>query len=522
MGFLKFGSVKGLSYQHDFQGDIDRLYDQQRYAMEVRRERENKARYYGEMLQQEQATTPYNTQRLESYYDDLSGELADFVINNPNFETDINLQREFQGIAQRFQDNDIIREDMQVSQSYDLMRQAVAEGRMTEKGMAQQMEQYLDYANNGGDPYVFANMAEVNFNEMAIQIASALQPDTSVYDDDGQIKEITRYDDSKVSNLVRSYLSVDENNLAAENAYRNVAGSGLFIDKQDLLETTVKSMLNSKNVHAGWNPLYGLEEKAALQQQMKTADINPVFTSNFTVPLFSDKKKVSANVNHVALTSWNEIGGYFNPWLRTAGDTSAPKVKVRNIDYDPQNPEAAPEFTDLPNFNMGVTATWAGEAFRDNSNNSWIELDVTVALGKDQSDLRDKLSENGWTTKSFVDQGELPAAMQVVRGAKLTSNFMTGRIVVPAIVDNAHVLQYEQQTQTPTIGSKLIPTIPGQVGAFQSQQGYENINTLSKQFDPTGGGWKTMTDPQGNQIEYAETDEREYIIRNGVIESRLK
>ena len=69
MGFLNFGAIKGLSHGHDFQRDIDRLYDRERYAMEVRKERENKARYYGDLLQKQQATTPYNTQRLEGYYD---------------------------------------------------------------------------------------------------------------------------------------------------------------------------------------------------------------------------------------------------------------------------------------------------------------------------------------------------------------------------------------------------------------------------------------------------------------------
>lgn len=477
MPFLNYGSVKGLSHQHDFQKDIDRLYDQQRYATEVRREKEGKARYYGEMLQKQQATTPYNTRRLESYYDELSTELADFVVSNPNFETDINLQREFQGISQRFQDNDIIREDAQVAQAYEELRKQHAAGNMTQGMMEKEMEDYLRYSETGGDPYVFKNFSQVDFIGMSTQIASSLQPEIKSVLVNGQVRTTSVYDPKQINGLVKSFLSVEENALAAEKAYKNVEASGLYDSPEDHLRQTVENQLNSKDVHAGWSPLFGLAEKAALKKQMEVADINPVFTSQYTEPLFS-KGRVAANINHITLSPWQEKGAYHNPWIQRGGVTGKPKVKVLNPSFDASNPTLNPQYVDMPNFNMGFTALNGGESFLDANGIPWVEVEVTAPLNNNPG-LIDKFKGLGWQVRSYTAEGILPAAFRDIEGAKLSSDFVTGTIVVPANVNQANVLKYEQESTSAAIGTKTIPYNQQQVQIFEKQQAAQEMQDLS-------------------------------------------
>lgn len=165
MGFLDYGSAKGLGLKHDFKGDIDRLYQREAYRRGVEAEKAEKAKYYASFVKEGTAVAPSNVRRLDKEYDQYNTEIADFMIEHgPAIETDIKLQQEFMKKTDRYLNNDILREDMQVQQEFQKLKDNV--GKMTDEQYNIEMERYTEYYENGGDPYVFSNTLMPTYEEI--------------------------------------------------------------------------------------------------------------------------------------------------------------------------------------------------------------------------------------------------------------------------------------------------------------------------------------------------------------------
>lgn len=160
------GLAKGLAVEHDFGADIQRLYQREDLRSQIRVEKERKAQLYGGMLEEGHVQGKFNTGRLEESYKQINDELANFVTNNPNWETDPGLFAQFSNITDQYLNNDIIREDMQVQEQFKALQGEINSGRMTPQEMEQQMDRYTNYVENGGDPYVFVNPKKFEFNEI--------------------------------------------------------------------------------------------------------------------------------------------------------------------------------------------------------------------------------------------------------------------------------------------------------------------------------------------------------------------
>lgn len=164
MGATGFG--KGLAVRHDFRADIQNLYERENLKTQIQVEKQRKAEYYGNMLKQGHVRGPAATKRLEQHYDQLNNQLADFVTENPDWETDPGKFSQFINITDGYLNNDIIREDLQVQKQYEALQAEAQRGTLTSDEIMSQMAKYDNYIENGGDPYVFINPKKFEYEDI--------------------------------------------------------------------------------------------------------------------------------------------------------------------------------------------------------------------------------------------------------------------------------------------------------------------------------------------------------------------
>lgn len=491
MGFLEYGSVRGLSLGHDYQRDIDRLYDRERYSMEVRKERENKARYYGELTQQKQATTPNNTRLLEGYYDELTGELADFVINNPNFETDINLQRHFQDIAGRFQDNNIIREDMQVARSLEDLKNEMLSGEMDEEDYITEMDRYMEYANNGGDPYVFENFKKVYFDEVVGQLAVAasagMQTTTVVTDE--RVMEVSEVDPANLDYIARMSLTRPDYDRVIEKAWKEARKTGMDDSKLDFLRKVISAQVEYGNKFRAWNPKVAIEARARAEAQTNFNMAFPLVGNYILDPLFGEGE-VNADSRHLAFTPWRTKNNTFNPGIYNPKDGGKFQTLFKNtLKKDEDDPNYIPL-----DINQTIAATGAGRLFLDKYGRAFAEVNVAIPIIADTTNLEPELIKYGWSYKKYSDLGILSEALMGIEDITQTSNVYQGTIVVPATF-------HESQMHDYTIGwtgSKIeAMKMQAAYGPLSEKAEHLQLVSILKAKFPDSGTWTRAVSKKG-------------------------
>lgn len=173
---LGLGVTKGASFVNDWNKDIDRLYQREEYAANVRYQKEQKTRFFAEQIKRGHGSNARVESELNDYYKGLNSELANFVTENPNFETDVNAMQKFLDISDRYVNNGILQQDIQVKQEFDKLRQAVSEGKITETKYHEEMARYNEYIDpvRKGDPYVFTNFKEINGSDYLTNLSKTL------------------------------------------------------------------------------------------------------------------------------------------------------------------------------------------------------------------------------------------------------------------------------------------------------------------------------------------------------------
>lgn len=181
MSFLNYGSSKGLAYRHDFGADMDRLYEQEKFRAQTKAQKEEKVRYYSTLLKQHNPVSPGIVKGLEGHVQTVNQELADFAINNPNWEQDPGLFAKFQGITDKYINNDFVRNDFKSQEQLEVLRQN--QSNMPEDEFIREMDRYNEFYQNGGDPYVFNGRIDPSYDDIfatSSQLLAGSETQTSV------------------------------------------------------------------------------------------------------------------------------------------------------------------------------------------------------------------------------------------------------------------------------------------------------------------------------------------------------
>ena len=177
MSFLNYGSSKGLAYRHDFGSDMDRLYEQEKFRAQTKAQKEEKVRYYSTLLKQHNPVSPGIVKGLGEHVSSVNNELAEFAINNPNWEQDPGLFAKFQGITEKYMNNDYVRNDLKSQEQLEILRQNRTN--MPEDEFIREMDRYNEFYQNGGDPYVFNGRIDPTYDDIFATSAQRLEASAS-------------------------------------------------------------------------------------------------------------------------------------------------------------------------------------------------------------------------------------------------------------------------------------------------------------------------------------------------------
>ena len=194
-GFLDYGTGKGLAVAHDWGKDTQNLFQTEALKARAEQEKEQKTEYFAKQLQEGKAVAPVNVQKLQEFYTGLNKDMADFVIKNPNFETDVTKMTEFHNLSDKYLNNNIIREDQQVQGEFSKLKSAIGNGKLRPDEQFAEMQKYNDYKDGKTkDPYIFAEPVRADIEKTIAEINKNLPTSTyTVHNKDGsenQVREV--------------------------------------------------------------------------------------------------------------------------------------------------------------------------------------------------------------------------------------------------------------------------------------------------------------------------------------------
>ncbi len=268
-GFLSYGSGKALSYVHDYGKDMDRLYQREAYKMQVQAAKEQKSAYYASLMKEHTAATEHNQKRLEDYYIGLTGQIADFAMKHPGWERDVLQSQKMYSLMDKFINNDIVREDIQVQQEWEKAKQAYGSQQISQSEYEENAARYDEYRNNGGDPFVFANPKRKEMSDILKSINDQLQGEQFDYTDPktGKITRTVKTSDSDISLAAIASLADPEVRRAVEAEYNAVPEKerGAFKSMTDYFMQRIKAGEDFKRMDGGYDALYMKQMEKAME-----------------------------------------------------------------------------------------------------------------------------------------------------------------------------------------------------------------------------------------------------------------
>jgi hypothetical protein len=277
MSFLNYGSTKALAYRNDFNSDIDRLYKREAYKSQVEAEKEQKTRYYASLMKEHAATSPWATKQLETKYKDLNNRIADFAINNPNFETDVNKMQEFMSLTDEYLNNDIVRKDIQSQQQFELFKQAVNKGEISEKTQMEEMEKYDSWMQNGGDGYVFSNIKLPKYTDI-VQNSKKTFLQSETYEKAGNIWQNRKYySKGQVATRALQDIQDDEYGKVIEQEYEkfNESNPGFYKSALEFHRASLNMDSFVEKNFLAFDPEYKATTEAKQKAQQEMNDLHP-------------------------------------------------------------------------------------------------------------------------------------------------------------------------------------------------------------------------------------------------------
>lgn len=239
---IPIGIAQGLSYRHDFEKDMERVYQNAAYAEKIKAQKEQRTQFYANLLKKGHAVSPALTKKLEGFYSDLNDKLAQFVIDNPDFETDIGKMQEFISITDNYLNNDIIRTDLQSQQNYAKMQDAMSNGKMTKSMIEREGEKYQKYLETG-EQYVFDGAPPVSLNDITAFIAKNIGYEDVTQQIGNHIYRIKQPKPGSIrKNVKEAYLSNEEYQEVINNAWNELGDwKNLYNSPLEMVESLVEN-----------------------------------------------------------------------------------------------------------------------------------------------------------------------------------------------------------------------------------------------------------------------------------------
>lgn len=330
MGFLGYGAAKGLGQQHDFQRDIDRLYQREAYRAQITAQKEQKARYYGELMKEHKAESPWIRSKLEDRYKELNSQIADFAIENPNFETDVNKMQEMLSMTDGYLNNDLVRMDKQSAQQYQTMIAAFNNGIIDEDQWFEESEKYDNWLQNGTDGgdelsngYTFNGSRLPEYSDILKASNAAVIGAQTLRKEGNMFMNVTEFPEQGINSRALLDMQDRENAKVIEREYAKAEEQfpGLYKNAYDYHVKNLSIGEAEKKTFAAWDPAYTTDLAIKKKMQTEMSMMNPYWSQNIA-PNF----KLGGTIkNHKGLEIFTPAGKINGTWDLGAEGT---EVKV--------------------------------------------------------------------------------------------------------------------------------------------------------------------------------------------------
>lgn len=151
-------------------------------------------------MQRVQLTTGEGVNRkLQSYYDQLTGELKEVISKNPNYKTDPFQAQQVNSVIGKFSNNSIIANDQQSKASYERFKDMASKGFLSTREIADAEVKWKQYQDGGLDTFDFSKAKRVDYASVAMQAAQSI---TQLNRKNGYFRNVSHDDFSKVMKSV--------------------------------------------------------------------------------------------------------------------------------------------------------------------------------------------------------------------------------------------------------------------------------------------------------------------------------
>lgn len=466
MGFLSYGSAKALSQTHDYQQDIDRLYQREAYRTQVQAEKEKKAMFYASLMKEQTVVSPVNTKKLESLYDGLHKQVADFAINNPGWETDVTKVSEFQNLTSQFIDNPIIREDQEVQQQWNATKDAYNKGDIRQEEYDTLAEKYHAYTQEGGDPYIFANPKRKDMPTILKEINDYLAPNTTMVTDKvtGKITKEGKTPDGNIHLAAVMGLRDRDTDFVVSKMYGNIPDSdkGLYRSKTEYFEMLIKAGEPMVKEDAGYDDKVMAAYKESLKRNGELQGYHRFYQNQVYEPL----RKKGETSSDKANISFTEFGDVKQPLTMGPNgrnlkmyNKSGNQIEDVNIQGSVVSSGAGKviNYHGVPWVQTQVMISLNDKKFATDEKGNVLKRDMTeeekardIKLNGDNAKFEQvskglmatALDEHGFTIQKVTDPGMM-AAMGL-DGSTITSDVYVGTILTPADFSEGNRMKYDE------------------------------------------------------------------------------
>lgn len=430
MSFLSYGSAKALSYTHDFQKDIDRLYQREAYGAQLKAEREKKSMFYASLMKEGTAATQYNTQRLESLYEGLQKEIADYAVANPDLEQDPRKLAHLMNISDKFLNNNIIVEDQEVQKHWNITKEAFAKGDIYEDEYFEAAERYTNYSQNGGDPYVFGNPKRKEFLDIWQESQVLMKPIVKVDEKGNQVITTSAVPEGNFALAANMALSDKDNYRTIEQMFRKIpeeqrAAAG-WKSPNDYYASLLRQGNQPSELERRYSELYLANVKAGIAASQNAV---PSYFVSGVLNKMNSNQEITGDIAIGALT---EFGG------KTGTVISTPET---GRFFKVADPSGNGQLKDI-HVNGNIVTRNAVRSFNIGGV-GYIEYNVDIALegGKPNENTVKSLLDNGFVTKQVTLPGML--SMSVDKEVE-KSNTYTGSLILPMVLSDANIRNYDR------------------------------------------------------------------------------
>jgi len=152
--FLSYGLTKGLSYREDWDKVLGRALQSEALDRQAQQIREEKVRYYADKVTKAHVIGEKHMKEYDEFCKDLNKQVADFPINHPGWESNLDLHMQFNQLTDQYLNNHIVIKDKKVALEWEKFRQASPN--LLEKEIEENIKAYDDYNEGVTDtPYTF-------------------------------------------------------------------------------------------------------------------------------------------------------------------------------------------------------------------------------------------------------------------------------------------------------------------------------------------------------------------------------